>query len=296
PEPCYAAFVVYVDRHGERRRPQAFDLLHRAFGLLVVARRHDDGGARRAESSRHAEANAAVSASYDCDAAFEVEHHGLPLDVAITSENTLCTSCNTARALSDMRLARCGVALGPPVARRLQLTRATRPQRSPTEGTSMIADVRLFHQGPAVGSRPAPHVWCFVLAGAGSRRAPAALRRGLERATRVTAAERVVALVSQESAAQYREVLAGTPEIATLIQPAYRGSAAELFLPTLLVARGDPEAIILALHADETHDGPVAPCLVRAIQAVSVRPELTVLVGARPRTSRVPDGFVEPGA
>src|SRR6266850_142935 len=111
-----------------------------------------------------------------------------------------------------------------------------------TEGTSMIADVRLFRHGACAG------------------------------------------------------VLAETPDVATIVQPAYRGSAAELFLPALLVARRDPDAVILALRADETHDGPVAPCLARAIRAVDLRPELTVLVGARPRTTRAPDGFVEPGS
>ena len=159
----------------------------------------------------------------------------------------------------------------------------------------MIADVRLFRQGPAVGARPAPHVWCFVLAGAASRRASVAVRRAIDRAMRVAPAHRVVALVSRESAAQCADVLANTSDVATIVQPAYRGSAAELFLPTLLVARRDPDAIVLALRADDTHDGPVAPCLVRAIQAVGLRPDLTLLVGARPRTSRAPDGFVEPG-
>src|SRR5437899_1659833 len=33
----------------------------------------------------------------------------------------------------------------------------------PTEGTSMIADVRLFRHGAPVGSRVGPHVWAFVL-------------------------------------------------------------------------------------------------------------------------------------
>ena len=160
----------------------------------------------------------------------------------------------------------------------------------------MIAGVRLFPQSDSVGPRIAPNVWCFVLAGGPSRRAPAAVRRALDRATRLAPAHRVVSLVSRESALQCADVLAETPDVATIVQPTYRGSAAELFLPTLLVARRDPDAIVLALRADDTHDGPVAPCLVRAVQAVSLRPELTLLVGARPRTSRAPDGFVEPGA
>src|SRR5256714_13040709 len=54
-----------------------------------------------------------------------------------------------------------------------------------TEGTSMIADVRLFRHGASVGSRVAPHVWAFVLAGSAPRRGPATLKRALDRATRL---------------------------------------------------------------------------------------------------------------
>jgi len=160
----------------------------------------------------------------------------------------------------------------------------------------MIADVRLFPHGASVGSRAAPHVWCFVLAGARPRRGPAVLKRALDRATRLASAHRVVAVLSRESASQCGGLPTETPGIATVVQPAYRGSAAELFLPALLVARRDPDAVIVALRADETGDGPVAPCLARALRAVALRPELTLLVGVRPRTMRPPDGFVEPGA
>src|SRR5258708_26947425 len=163
-----------------------------------------------------------------------------------------------------------------------------------TEGTSMIPDVRPFRHGGSVGSRVARPVWAFVLAGSAPRRGPAALKRAVDRATRLAPTHRVVAIVSRDSARACAGVLAETPDIATIVQPAYRGSAAELFLPALLVARRDPDAVILALRADETHDAPVAPCLARAIRAVDLRPDLTVLVGARPRPTRAPDGFVEP--
>src|SRR5205085_1238272 len=160
----------------------------------------------------------------------------------------------------------------------------------------MIADVRLFRHGASVGSHATPSVWCFVLAGVVSRQRPLALQRALDRATRLAPAQRVVVVASRESAPLCHAALTETPGIATLVQPAYRGSAAELFLPALLVARRDPDAVIVALRADDTHDGPVAPCLARAIRAVDLRPDLTVLVGARPRTTRAPDGLVEPGS
>jgi mannose-1-phosphate guanylyltransferase len=157
----------------------------------------------------------------------------------------------------------------------------------------MITDVRLFRRDHSAGARPAPPTWCFVLAGRLARRGSAALERALDRARRLAPADRVVAVVSRGSAPG--AVLDTTTDVATIVQPVYRGSAAELFLPALLVARRDPDALILALRADETHDGPVAPCLARALRAVRVRPQLTVLVGARPRTALPSDGFVEPG-
>jgi mannose-1-phosphate guanylyltransferase len=159
----------------------------------------------------------------------------------------------------------------------------------------MIADVRLFRHGASVASRAAPSVWCFVLAGAVPRQRPMALQRALDRATRLAPPQRVVVVVSRESATHCDATLAETPGVATLVQPAYRGSAAELFLPAMLVARRDPDAVIVALRADEAHDGPVAPCLTRAVNAVGMRPDLTLLVGARPRATRLPDGLVEPG-
>jgi mannose-1-phosphate guanylyltransferase len=160
----------------------------------------------------------------------------------------------------------------------------------------MIAQVRLFRDRACVSPRAAPPVWCFVLAGGVSRRGPAAFERALDRATRLAPPHRVVAVVSRESAARCGGLLGAGADVATIVQPVYRGSAAELFLPALLVARRDPDAVIVALRADDLHEGPVAPSLSRSVRAVARRPDLTVLVGARPRCARLPDGFVEPGS
>jgi len=159
----------------------------------------------------------------------------------------------------------------------------------------MIADVRLFRHRASVGSRATRPVWCFVLGGGGARNGSAALKRALDRASRLTSPERVVAVVSRDSVMRSSPSLAEMVDVPTIVQPVYRGSAAELFLPALLVGRRDPDAVILALRADDIHDGPVAPCLSRAIGAIARRPDLTLLVGARPRTTRSEDGFVEPG-
>jgi mannose-1-phosphate guanylyltransferase len=159
----------------------------------------------------------------------------------------------------------------------------------------MIGGVRLFPHGAPVSARPLPHVWAFVLAGTSLRRGSAGFKRALDRAERLAPTHRIVTVLCRESVRQCASVLAGAPDVAKVVQPAYRGSAAELFLPALLVARRDPEALIVALHADEHTDGRIVPCLSSAIRAVGVRPDLTVLVGARPRTTRAGDGFVEPG-
>jgi len=158
----------------------------------------------------------------------------------------------------------------------------------------MITDVRLFRRGHSAAAHPTPPIWCFVLAGRLGRRGSAGLDRALDRARRLAPADRVMAVVSRDSTAR-GAALDPTAESETIVQPVYRGSAAELFLPALLVARRDPDAVILALRADEMHDGPVAPCLARAVRAVRVRPQLTVLVGTRPRTALPSDGLVEPG-
>jgi mannose-1-phosphate guanylyltransferase len=139
-------------------------------------------------------------------------------------------------------------------------------------------------------------VWALVLGGTSLRRGPGAFKRALDRAERLAPAHRIVTVLCRDSARQCAAVLAGAPHVAKLVQPAYRGSAAELFLPALLVARRDPEAVIVALHADEHTDGRVVPCLSAALRAVGLRPDLTVLVGGRPRTARAGDGFVEPGS
>jgi mannose-1-phosphate guanylyltransferase len=160
----------------------------------------------------------------------------------------------------------------------------------------MIGDVRLFPHGGPLSSRPSSHAWAFVLAGTPLRRGPAALKRALDRAERLVPADRIVAVLCRESARQCAAVLAQAPAVTKIVQPAYRGSAAELFLPALLVARRDPVAAIVALRADESADGRVSTCLTKALRALELRPDLTVLVGARPRTARAIDGFVEPGS
>jgi len=166
----------------------------------------------------------------------------------------------------------------------------------------MIANVRplpLRVPGAALpASRISSHVWGVVLAGRPSGRGPVHMRRALDRAARLVPAHRLVAVLCRQAARDSAGALADVPEMTQIIQPTYRGSAAELFLPVLVIARRDPEAVVVAFSAEEggAHDGRLLPSVQNAVRAVGLRPDLTVLVGGWPRTGRALDGWIEPGA
>jgi len=165
----------------------------------------------------------------------------------------------------------------------------------------MIASVRPFPVSvpgtPLPSARPSPHVWGVVLAGRPLGRGPAHMRHALARATRLVPHERLVSVVCRDAARNCGPVLADLPDATQIVQPTYRGRAVELFLAVLLIARRDPNAVIVALSAEESdnHDARLLPAVRNAVRAVGLRPDLTVLVGGRPRTGRAIDGWIEPG-
>jgi mannose-1-phosphate guanylyltransferase len=123
------------------------------------------------------------------------------------------------------------------------------------------------------------------------------LRRTLERATALLAAEQMIAVFSRDNAGGYARELLDLPGVQHVVQPRYRGSAVEVFLPILKIARIDPEAIVAVLPADhlDGHDGRAIESIGKAITAAAVRPDLPVLVGANPRRPNPTYGWVEPG-
>jgi mannose-1-phosphate guanylyltransferase len=165
----------------------------------------------------------------------------------------------------------------------------------------MIANVRPFPLGVAgtpMPSRVSPHVWAVVLAGRPLGRGPANMRRAVDRAARLVPNHRLVSVLCRQAARDCAPALADVPEMTQIVQPTYRGSAAEFFLPVLVVARRDPNAVVVAFSAEEGagHDGRLLPSVQKAVHAVALRPDLTVLVGGRPRTGRAVDGWIEPGS
>jgi mannose-1-phosphate guanylyltransferase len=124
------------------------------------------------------------------------------------------------------------------------------------------------------------------------------MRRAIDRAARLVPNHRLVAVLCRQAARDCGAALADVPEMTQIVQPSYRGSAAELFLPVLVVARRDPHAVVVAFSAEEGagHDGRLLPSVQKAVRAVALRPDLAVLVGGRPRTGRALDGWIEPGS
>src|SRR2546425_403559 len=84
-EPRARGLVGHVDAPRERGRAEPFDPRDRAPGLVGVARRHHDAGARRGETTRHPEPDPTVATGHDGHPPLEVEHAGLPFAVRITS-------------------------------------------------------------------------------------------------------------------------------------------------------------------------------------------------------------------
>jgi mannose-1-phosphate guanylyltransferase len=118
----------------------------------------------------------------------------------------------------------------------------------------------------------------------------------LERASRLAPAAQVVAVLTRRQAAAWDRELSAVPQARRVVQPVYRGRAAEVLLPLLAVARQDPSATVVVLPADQRpEDDPrFLRYVSRAVWAIALRPDLPILIGAHPRTPMV-DGWIEPG-
>lgn len=127
--------------------------------------------------------------------------------------------------------------------------------------------------------------------------AEARLRRTVERALRLIPARRLVAVLARDTAPGGVEALTGIPDLRCIVQPRHRGSAAEVFLPLLGIARQDPTATVVVLPSEHLggRDGRFMLTVEKAVWAVGVRPDLLVLVGATARRPEPTYGWIEPG-
>ena len=161
------------------------------------------------------------------------------------------------------------------------------------------------------------HVWTIVLTGdappipgrpyrprscrAGARwplpaGVPSQAQPTLERASRLAPAGQTVTVLTRRQAAAWEPELAALSHTHRVVQPTYRGRAAEMLLPLLKIARRDPSATVIVLPADQRvdHDARFLRYVARAVWAVALRPELPILIAAHP-CAPVTDGWIEPG-
>jgi mannose-1-phosphate guanylyltransferase len=122
-------------------------------------------------------------------------------------------------------------------------------------------------------------------------------RRTLERAARLAPAGQMIVVITRRQVAVWEGELSAVPSIRRIVQPLYRGRAAELLLPLLTIAGQDPSATVVVLPTDHRvdHDVRFLRYLRRAVWAVALRPEVPILIGAHPHVA-VADGWIEPGA
>ena len=122
-------------------------------------------------------------------------------------------------------------------------------------------------------------------------------RRTLDRATRLIPPERLTAVVVRDHSAYYDIALGCFPDVHRLVQPRWRGSAPEIFLPVLRIARRDPDATVVVLPGDQLMDGEASFMhhVAKAARAVAARPDLPVVIGAHPGGPDGGSAWIEPG-
>lgn len=159
------------------------------------------------------------------------------------------------------------------------------------------------------------HLWGIVLAGSAEyrpargphnrrlRRSPAPrsarhllFRQALDRAARLIEPDRLCAVLPRDHCAYYDTELSDLPGVRRILQPAYRGSGPELFLPVLRIAYEDPHATVVVIPSDQLVDGEarLMAYVGRAAQAVARRPDLVIVIGAHPLGLEVPCTWIEP--
>jgi mannose-1-phosphate guanylyltransferase len=140
------------------------------------------------------------------------------------------------------------------------------------------------------------HLWGVVVRGAGGDARPhyssprrrelrtrstvARFRHTIERVGRLIPPERLLAVLVRGDSTELSDDLrfAGVHHI---VQPAWRGTAVELFLATLTIAREDRHATVAVLPWERLvgHEGTFMDYVDRAAAAVEIRPDLAVMIG-----------------
>lgn len=119
------------------------------------------------------------------------------------------------------------------------------------------------------------------------------LHRAIERACRLIPRDRLVAVLARGA----RTPLP-VPEVRRVVQPGDRGSAAEMFLGLLSIVQHDPSALVAILPSDQEVDDEARfmSYVAKAAHAVTLRPDLPVMIAAYPVARGLGYTWIEPGA
>jgi mannose-1-phosphate guanylyltransferase len=176
----------------------------------------------------------------------------------------------------------------------------------------MLARVPSIPSHEVEHDTPHPRVWAIVLTGDTSRVAGHTHRadrmprwrtqcggappasRAVDDVARLVPAGRVVTVTTRGRA--WASGSPGASHALRVVQPHYRGRAAETLLPLLRIARQDPGATVVVVPSDHgvRHEVRFHRYVARAVWAVALRPDLPILLAAHPQ-SPVRSGWIEPG-
>jgi mannose-1-phosphate guanylyltransferase len=106
-------------------------------------------------------------------------------------------------------------------------------------------------------------------------------RLALDRFAGAFTPERLVVVLTKAEMLRYESSLAGLPYARRLVQPEWRGSAAEILLAALSVVAEDPDAILTMLPAARLghHEAGLIEAIAIATAAVEMRPGLPIVIG-----------------
>jgi mannose-1-phosphate guanylyltransferase len=110
-------------------------------------------------------------------------------------------------------------------------------------------------------------------------------------------AERVRILAGESLAAALLNALPGLSRDNLLVEPQARGTAPVLAWAAFEIARTDPDAVMISLHADHVIEPPARFLeLLADVAAISKRENRLFTIGARPNRPETGYGYIEPGA
>jgi hypothetical protein len=167
------------------------------------------------------------------------------------------------------------------------------------------AENEVAHGEDASTSHSSAHLWGVILAGRGgdgisrphysaresarrcrpnSARLRSRPRLVLDPFADAFAQERLVLVVTKAETLRYEASLAALPRARRLVQPEWRGSAAEILFAALSVVAEDRDAVLAMLPAARLvqYDRGLIDAIETATRAVVVRPTLPIVIGGSP--------------